>query len=92
MLAFLLFRSFCTVNKNCRKFSQSITSQYPLRFLDRPELYLVTERTADLEVPPGDNWTREVKTQFVQVLSTTNSFLITVLSLLRLFRNSPCSR
>ncbi|XGW14842.1 hypothetical protein V3C99_000819 [Haemonchus contortus] len=38
--------------------------KYP--FIDRPELYLVTEKTADLEVPPGDNWTREVKTQFVQ--------------------------
>ncbi|PIO71011.1 PH domain protein [Teladorsagia circumcincta] len=38
--------------------------KYP--FIDRPELYLVTEKTADLEVPAGDNWTREVKTQFVQ--------------------------
>ncbi|WKY01701.1 hypothetical protein Q1695_015591 [Nippostrongylus brasiliensis] len=38
--------------------------KYP--FIDRPELYLVTEKTADLEVPSGDNWTREVKTQFVQ--------------------------
>ncbi|VDO79568.1 unnamed protein product [Heligmosomoides polygyrus] len=40
------------------------SDKYP--FIDRPELYLVTEKTADLEVPAGDNWTREVKTQFVQ--------------------------
>ncbi|KJH49848.1 PH domain protein [Dictyocaulus viviparus] len=38
--------------------------KYP--FIDRPEMYLVTEKTVDLEVPAGSNWTREVKTQFVQ--------------------------
>ncbi|KAK5970592.1 Ras association (RalGDS/AF-6) and pleckstrin domains 1b [Trichostrongylus colubriformis] len=42
--------------------------KYP--FIDRPELYLVTEKTADLEVPPGNNWTREVKAQFVQEFFT----------------------
>ncbi|PAV79515.1 hypothetical protein WR25_08317 [Diploscapter pachys] len=38
--------------------------KYP--FMDRPEIYLVTEKTESIEVPAGDNWTREVKAQFVQ--------------------------
>uniref|UniRef100_A0A158P757 Ras-associating domain-containing protein n=1 Tax=Angiostrongylus cantonensis TaxID=6313 RepID=A0A158P757_ANGCA len=40
------------------------SDKYP--FIDRPDLYLVTQKTVDLEVPAGNNWTREVKTQFVQ--------------------------
>ncbi|CAI5445959.1 unnamed protein product [Caenorhabditis angaria] len=36
-------------------------------FIDRPELYLVTEKTSDhMEIPEGNNWTIETKQQFVR--------------------------
>ncbi|GMT19030.1 hypothetical protein PFISCL1PPCAC_10327, partial [Pristionchus fissidentatus] len=36
-------------------------------FVDRPEIYLVTEKTANhMEVPKGEHWPIEVKRQFVQ--------------------------
>lgn len=39
--------------------------KYP--FMERPELYLVTQKTTHIEVPRGNQWTLDVKRQFVQV-------------------------
>ncbi|CAJ0943134.1 unnamed protein product, partial [Mesorhabditis belari] len=41
------------------------SDKYP--FVDKPENYLVTERTKDImDVPNGENWPRDVKQQFVR--------------------------
>lgn len=37
-------------------------------FIDRPETYLVTEKTANhMEVPKGEHWPLDVKSRFVEV-------------------------